>query len=65
MTTLAHPFRIDAAGRAVTVEQGSARHAAEACGHGGVLGLERECACTGDGDLHVGDRGSDVFRGAV
>ena len=33
MTTLAHPFRIDAAGRAVTLEQGSARHAAECCGH--------------------------------
>lgn len=33
MTTLAHPFRIDAAGRAVTVEQGSARHAAETAGH--------------------------------
>lgn len=31
--TLAHPFRIDAAGRAVTLEQGSARHAAETCGH--------------------------------
>lgn len=33
MSTLAHPFRIDAAGRAVTLEQGSARHAAECCGH--------------------------------
>ena len=33
MTTLAHPFRIDANGAAVTLEQGSARHAAEACGH--------------------------------
>lgn len=33
MVTLAHPFRIDAAGRAVTLEQGSARHAAECCGH--------------------------------
>ena len=32
-TTLAHPFRIDANGAAVTLEQGSARHAAEACGH--------------------------------
>ena len=32
-TTLAHPFRIDAAGRAVTLEQGSTRHAAECCGH--------------------------------
>lgn len=31
--TLAHPFRIDANGSAVTLEQGSARHAAEACGH--------------------------------
>jgi hypothetical protein len=31
--TLAHPFRIDANGSAVTIEQGSARHAAEACGH--------------------------------
>ena len=31
--TLAHPFRIDANGAAVTLEQGSARHAAEACGH--------------------------------
>lgn len=31
--TLAHPFRIDSAGRAVTVEQGSGRHAAEAAGH--------------------------------
>jgi phage baseplate assembly protein W len=31
--TLAHPFRIDSAGRAVTVEQGSTRHAAECCGH--------------------------------
>ncbi len=33
MSTLAHPFRIDANGAAVTLEQGSARHAAEACGH--------------------------------
>ena len=33
MTTLAHPFRIDANGAAVTLEQGSARHAAECCGH--------------------------------
>ena len=33
MTTLAHPFRIDANGAAVMLEQGSARHAAEACGH--------------------------------
>ena len=32
-TTLAHPFRIDASGAAVTLEQGSARHAAETCGH--------------------------------
>jgi len=32
-TTLAHPFRIDANGAAVTLEQGSARHAAECCGH--------------------------------
>lgn len=32
-TTLAHPFRIDSNGAAVTLEQGSARHAAEACGH--------------------------------
>ena len=31
--TLAHPFRVDANGAAVTLEQGSARHAAEACGH--------------------------------
>ena len=31
--TLAHPFRIDANGAAVTIEQGSARHAAECCGH--------------------------------
>jgi hypothetical protein len=31
--TLAHPFRIDSNGAAVTLEQGSARHAAEACGH--------------------------------
>jgi hypothetical protein len=31
--TLAHPFRLDAAGSAVTVEQGSPRHAAEMCGH--------------------------------
>ena len=31
--TLAHPFRVDASGAAVTLEQGSARHAAEACGH--------------------------------
>ena len=31
--TLAHPFRLDGNGSAVTVEQGSARHAAEACGH--------------------------------
>jgi len=31
--TLAHPFRIDANGSAVTIEQGSVRHAAEACGH--------------------------------
>ena len=31
--TLAHPFRIDANGAAVTLEQGSMRHAAEACGH--------------------------------
>ena len=30
-TTLAHPFRIDANGAAVTLEQGSTRHAAEAC----------------------------------
>lgn len=33
MTTLAHPFRIDANGSAVTIEQGSTRHAAECCGH--------------------------------
>jgi hypothetical protein len=32
-TTLAHPFRIDANGSAVTIEQGGPRHAAEACGH--------------------------------
>ena len=32
-TTLAHPFRVDASGAAVTLEQGSARHAAETCGH--------------------------------
>lgn len=32
-TTLAHPFRLDGNGAAVTVEQGSARHAAECCGH--------------------------------
>ena len=32
-STLAHPFRIDANGSAVTIEQGSVRHAAEACGH--------------------------------
>ncbi len=31
--TLAHPFRIDSNGAAVTIEQGSARHAAETCGH--------------------------------
>jgi hypothetical protein len=31
--TLAHPFRVDSNGAAVTLEQGSARHAAEACGH--------------------------------
>ena len=31
--TLAHPFRIDSNGAAVTLEQGSARHAAECCGH--------------------------------
>ena len=31
--TLAHPFRIDSNGAAVTLEQGSARHAAETCGH--------------------------------
>lgn len=31
--TLAHPFRLDGSGAAVTIEQGSARHAAEACGH--------------------------------
>ena len=31
--TLAHPFRIDANGSAVTLEQGSPRHAAECCGH--------------------------------
>jgi hypothetical protein len=31
--TLAHPFRVDASGAAVTLEQGSARHAAECCGH--------------------------------
>ena len=31
--TLAHPFRVDASGAVVTLEQGSARHAAEACGH--------------------------------
>ena len=30
---LAHPCRIDANGSAVTIEQGSPRHAAEACGH--------------------------------
>lgn len=38
--TLAHPFRIDANGSAVTLEQGSARHAAEACGH--VISCEAE-----------------------
>lgn len=32
-TTLAHPFRLDGNGAAVTIEQGSARHAAECCGH--------------------------------
>ena len=31
--TLAHPFRIDSNGAAVTLEQGSVRHAAETCGH--------------------------------
>lgn len=31
--TLAHPFRIDSNGSAVTVEQGSVRHAAELAGH--------------------------------
>ena len=31
--TLANPLRIDANGSAVTIEQGSARHAAECCGH--------------------------------
>ena len=31
--TLAHPFRIDSNGAAVTLEQGSLRHAAECCGH--------------------------------
>lgn len=31
--TLAHPFRVDSNGAAVTLEQGSARHAAECCGH--------------------------------
>ena len=31
--TLAHPFRIDSNGAAVTLEQGSLRHAAETCGH--------------------------------
>jgi hypothetical protein len=31
--TLAHPFRIDSNGSAVTLEQGSTRHAAETCGH--------------------------------
>ena len=31
--TLAHPFRIDSNGAAVTLEQGSSRHAAECCGH--------------------------------
>lgn len=31
--TLAHPFRIDSNGAVVTLEQGSARHAAETCGH--------------------------------
>jgi len=31
--TLAHPFRVDANGAVVTLEQGSARHAAECCGH--------------------------------
>ena len=31
--TLAHPFRVDASGAVVTLEQGSARHAAECCGH--------------------------------
>ena len=31
--TLAHPFRIDSNGAAVTLEQGSMRHAAECCGH--------------------------------
>ena len=33
MSTLAHPFRLDGNGAAVTIEQGSARHAAECCGH--------------------------------
>ena len=32
-TTFAHPFRLDGNGAAVTIEQGSARHAAECCGH--------------------------------
>ncbi len=31
--TLAHPFRVDSNGAAVTLEQGSPRHAAETCGH--------------------------------
>ena len=31
--TLAHPFRIDSNGSAVTVEQGTLRHAAELAGH--------------------------------
>ena len=31
--TLAHPFRVDSNGAAVTLEQGSVRHAAECCGH--------------------------------
>lgn len=33
MITLAHPFRVDPSGSVVTVEQGSARHAAETAGH--------------------------------
>lgn len=31
--TIAHPMRLDAAGRVVTVAVGSDRHAAETCGH--------------------------------
>lgn len=32
-STLSHPLRVDAAGRTVTIAQGSGRHAAEIVGH--------------------------------